>query len=571
MYKRTNQQTRQYHHIRMMKQSFLFFLWLCFCVVAFFSFLITIVQAAAIKKVEPRLAPSQLFHTKEAVRTSSLKKVIPSQLDVKLNINASRARDLIQKARPQRLEQLNLYRGKENYFYQGVGSILLKKTPSLEIRQEMISQVNADNGEVSEVAAIPVITRAGKVIKEKENQLIFLNRKNMVVTLDNVDTSVREVIKQKLISESAQAFASQDIVETVAKNATFRAPKKIVKVLLQLNKECAADITSKYFVLSQFESENYVFAAIKVRLSDIKSLVNSDCVKRVVEKTHIPLFLKEAKQVFTKERDEKIKKLRLKRTFLDIIDKDKLRTYLQSEGWTPKEGQSSEEQSYVTPEAGSVSSLVSSSMSREEIYKIAESWYWVSDDTLFSQPEKWLTPESFLTITPTMASNPLPGEIVSDCSEQANTLVSMYRAAGVSADDVRVAIGKVNFDGQIGGHAWVEIKEDGQWMVLDPTAGSYYDDVEGKVVERDGVSYDYWKYHPYPIVEVWAYYNDIYYSGKGVEIASGWADTASTQLETKLDAAFDQQIIEEAKDNAINVWWTVVEWVKGLIHNLRVL
>ena len=74
---------------------------------------------------------------------------------------------------------------------------------------------------------------------------------------------------------------------------------------------------------------------------------------------------------------------------------------------------------------------------------------WVSERTLNDVIEKWLTPHEFLVDTPDYPTNPVPGRVASDCSEQANTLVSVLRAIGVSPDKVRVVLGEVNFDGNI--------------------------------------------------------------------------------------------------------------------------
>ena len=61
-------------------------------------------------------------------------------------------------------------------------------------------------------------------------------------------------------------------------------------------------------------------------------------------------------------------------------------------------------------------------------------------------------------------------------------------------------------------------------MILDPTCGPYYDEENKAIINRDGVSYYYWKYHPYPVEETWAYYNDVYYTDENKEVASGWSN-----------------------------------------------
>jgi len=116
-----------------------------------------------------------------------------------------------------------------------------------------------------------------------------------------------------------------------------------------------------------------------------------------------------------------------------------------------------------------------------------------------------------LTNTPHYSSNPLKGEKVSDCEEQGNTLASLIRAAGIRPEEVRVALGEVMFNDTETGHAWVELFANGHWVALDPSSGPYWDDEAGKQVRRRGVPFDYYASHIYPVLQVRAYYNDIYY------------------------------------------------------------
>ncbi|MBU1939373.1 transglutaminase-like domain-containing protein [Candidatus Micrarchaeota archaeon] len=168
-------------------------------------------------------------------------------------------------------------------------------------------------------------------------------------------------------------------------------------------------------------------------------------------------------------------------------------------------------QVYVTPFDSAVRSLAASLNGKQGIYSAAVSWMWVSEQTLNNESEKWLMPNEFLTQTPSYPNNPLQGRIASDCEEQANTLVSLLRASGIKPENVRVALGKVNFNGKIGGHAWVEIYENGQWFALEPTSGDYWDDDDSALHESDGLPYAYYATHRYPFTEIWYYYNDIYF------------------------------------------------------------
>jgi len=177
-------------------------------------------------------------------------------------------------------------------------------------------------------------------------------------------------------------------------------------------------------------------------------------------------------------------------------------------------------QSCVTPYADAVTSYLEEHDldDKYEIYEAALSWTWVSDETLNGVDEKWLTPTEFLEETPTYSSNPDYGEPVSDCEEQANTLASLLIASGeYNESTVRVAIGKVDFGNVSGGHAWVEVYQDGEWFPLDPTEGPYYDDDNSSIVSVDVSEIDYEEYleNIYPAVKVWYYYNDKYFMEVG--------------------------------------------------------
>lgn len=165
---------------------------------------------------------------------------------------------------------------------------------------------------------------------------------------------------------------------------------------------------------------------------------------------------------------------------------------------------------YITPEDRAVQALAERINGVEEAYKAAVQWTYISEQALNHAADKWLTPHEFLTSTPYYPSNPLPGEAVSDCEEQANTLVSLIRAEGTSPEEVRVALGTVIFNDIKIGHAWVELLIERDWVALDPSFGPYWDDKAGKLVRRQGVPFDHYASHTYPVCQAWAYYNDVY-------------------------------------------------------------
>jgi transglutaminase-like putative cysteine protease len=170
---------------------------------------------------------------------------------------------------------------------------------------------------------------------------------------------------------------------------------------------------------------------------------------------------------------------------------------------------------FVTPGEDTIKSLAAKIKNPVDAYQLAVRWLYVSDATLNQAADEWLTPEEFLTGTPYYVNNPQRGQQAGDCEEKANTLVSIIRAEGVPAEDVRVVIGTIKCGGGESGHAWVELLVDGKWLSLDPCYGPYWDDEGGKVVHRKGVPFNYFASHSYPVSKVWAYYNDIYFLDTG--------------------------------------------------------
>jgi hypothetical protein len=173
----------------------------------------------------------------------------------------------------------------------------------------------------------------------------------------------------------------------------------------------------------------------------------------------------------------------------------------------------SEYQKYVTPneQAVQVYRISNGINIPQDAYAHAVNWIWISDSTLHGKPEQWLLPSEFILNTSNDPDNPVPGEMASDCESQAYTLVSLIEASGTSNYNVRVVVGEVDFNGEVGGHAWVQIYRDGDWFELDPTSGPYWDDDEKKLIQNNGFYFTYFKTRPYPVKEYWAFFNDKFY------------------------------------------------------------
>jgi len=311
--------------------------------------------------------------------------------------------------------------------------------------------------------------------------------------------------------------------------------------LLMVDADCPA--SAEYYdsgiKVTKTNSATYILAQLSE--DEYERLEQADCVQAIYTTAQIEDALSQVKNQLKEEIAYDIKTQGLKRTIVrqDVTARDNLKEYLHNQHEEipleileePGEGIIAPYQYYVTPEVASVQDFTGLFSSLEEIYLAAAyKWVWVSEETLNNQEEKWLTPDEFLTETPDFSTNPVSGKNVSDCSEQANTLASSLRASGVAATDVRVVLGTVNFEGSIGGHAWVELKQGDNWLILDPTSGSYYDDETGQFIEALPFPFDYFLYHEFPVVERWYFYNDQYFedltTGLG-NAPSNWSASSS--------------------------------------------
>lgn len=215
-------------------------------------------------------------------------------------------------------------------------------------------------------------------------------------------------------------------------------------------------------------------------------------------------------------------------------------------------GQISYYQTYVTPNDPAVQAIAKGK-GYEAIYQEAASWVWVEDMVLNGVQEKWLPPNYFLTQSPGLASNPVKGSVASDCEEQAYTLVSALRAAGMQAENVRVVTGQVNFGGSAGGHAWVEVFDESisSWFQLDPTSGGYYDSASKTYHQSRGLPYTFFKTYQYPSVQIWNYFNDKYFWDNNRQqgtVAKNWLTT-----ETVAKQAPESEVIYQLPDSVHRV------------------
>lgn len=395
-----------------------------------------------------------------------------------------------------------------------------------EIIVSVTSQVNGETGRITVLNK--KVVQSGEEFTEKEDELLVVsNGKLTTLSVANKENA------QKMLVNAVELLVEEDTIQRL----TLSSQKEFVVMV--------DDIPDFAIERELISTEKYKFYVVKA--SDLSELTLKSSVIKICEakQTLLEKFVEYSKEVFSAESKEKIRELKLKKTTEDCLELPQLKVYMQEDGWDVLPGQTSAYQRFVTPDEEKIQDL-SNGKTIQEIYEMAVGWIWVSDSVLFDgKREKWLLPVEFLTNTPGYSTNPSSGDVVSDCSEQANTLVSLLRASGVAAEDVRVVLGKVDFDGSIGGHAWVEIKENGRWVALDATCGPYYDEESDELVSRGGVNYGYWKYHTYPEVEVWCYYNDVYFTDEKAEVADGWSNQYDVFTEADMFAGF---LFEESFD-----------------------
>lgn len=275
-----------------------------------------------------------------------------------------------------------------------------------------------------------------------------------------------------------------------------------------------------------------VIGLVVISTAIVYVIFNNDFFKTIEEEIDLqPGILSRQDLVLKNEVRDEIKKF-------EMIKRIKKRDLiLNKENFT----QISNYQKYVTPDTKTISDYIQSQGigSYQDAYKTAVNWTWVSDQKLHGISEKWLYPHQFITTTPNMPSNPIFGYMVSDCESQAYTLVSIIETLGFSKQNIRIVVGEVNFSGEIGGHAWIQVYEDDEWFEIEATSGPYWDEDNNKHVESNGFPYMYFKTHPYPVEEYWAFFNDKYYynpdSGqKSSDLPSHWLMETGNLIPAKI-------------------------------------
>ncbi len=312
-------------------------------------------------------------------------------------------------------------------------------------------------------------------------------------------------------------------------------------VIIQFKNSCDFSDLIPGEIKLEIELNDYTLIGTTASIQTIKSFKKEECIERSFRPTELDTVLSELKSDFNKDREQKFKEKKMKRGLenKDVTGKDEVRQFLEDKhpekDWPS--GTISPYQLYVTPDSQAVQELANKLDGLQEIYDESLSWIWVSETYLNGVEEMWYYPQEFLTKTKLLPNNPSKGDIASDCSEQANTLASLLIADGYSTQDVRVVLGLVDFEGILGGHAWVEIYDDNSWFALEATAGAYYDEVTNTLTEAEYLPYNYFQYTEFPVEEVWYYYNNDYFwdndqsSGNAPD---SWKQQSRDQLKERL-------------------------------------
>lgn len=365
---------------------------------------------------------------------------------------------------------------------------------------------------------------------------------------------INDEVRRKFMEE--EELISEEVKNIIEEKIQIRERTiKNIKHKFAVEKLC--ELSFNYNLIEEIKTDENTFLIIEISIEDISNLSKDKCVGKFADEHGMQGINKYIREKLENEFKETIRERKLKETVTGIEEIEEVDKEVEKIKEEIEKGEIEEDvrkisyyQYYVIPDNQIIINNAIGK-TRKEIYEMISDSYWISDKILNGVSEKWLSPEFFISETKLMETNPT-NEIASDCSEQANTLVSLLRSKGVSSKEVRVVLGIVDFNGE-SGHAWVEIFEDGRWLVLDPTSGNYWDEEMNQKVKRNPLPYNYFELHEYPVKEVYYYYNDKYFVDLRQNInnaPSEWGFEYSTiisyqllELEEKPNIFYNIQII----------------------------
>lgn len=342
-----------------------------------------------------------------------------------------------------------------------------------EMEQERLSEMNGINNNINENQ------------QRKYNDNIFKDKsykineeKSVTIDIESLDDDIKKSKEKKTqVKKQVYVEASENFDITTIENA------KIIKTL----------------------GNGYV---IEVPVTQINELVQNDEVTKVVDENSIKTEEKEEQKRITHDYQNR----NIKREHLEVkpeeIEKAKEQSIIELKnlGYNIKDDETISPYLFYFLDTSSMPTTDTI----QDAYDESSSIIYLSDKTLWGVNEKWITPNAVYDETPSTTTNPTQN-VVSDCEEHAITFVAMARQQNVPAENVRVATGYVEIGNEKFGHAWAQIKlSDGTWMNVEPTSGSYIENNE--LIEHDALGLYYYKDKTYPVVEIWGYFNDKYYT-----------------------------------------------------------
>jgi transglutaminase-like putative cysteine protease len=147
-------------------------------------------------------------------------------------------------------------------------------------------------------------------------------------------------------------------------------------------------------------------------------------------------------------------------------------------------------QRFIQPENSLIQSTAAGLDDPEACY------YWVAQNIFYrpdyslGSPEAWLYPSQTIQLRK------------GDCEDFAILLCSLIRAKGIPHEEVKVVAGLVQSGGEVVGHAWVELKHQGEWMPLESATHG----------PKPPPAFDYYLTHEHPEVKRYYWFNDVNYT-----------------------------------------------------------
>jgi len=393
------------------------------------------------------------------------------------------------------------------------------------------------------VTTTQIVTREEEEVREEQKITTYLNGRQEITERIRTLTSMEIQEAQTKFQYQNQEMIKEEVKSTIESDKEeIEKPTLTHRFAVQL--EGAPSF--QYEVVKRIGDSNIYI--IDVENKQIREMAKDQAIEKFGDESSVERFKEYARNRLREQFREEAKEMKLAQTRgvqdIEQIEEEveqEVEVLIQEEVIKEDKNKLAYYQYFVTPNDPAIQQAALGK-SPEALYNYVASTAWVSDKTLFGVLEKWVLPKDFLASLE-LPNNP-SGIIASDCSEKANTLVSLMRASGVPSTNVRVVLGKVDFGGTIGGHAWAEYYYNGQWLALEPSSGPYFDDTSEEMITRKNLEFDHFQTYEYPVIEVYYRYNDEYFedltSGES-NAPDNWAMFATTSLDNDLSSAFEDR------------------------------